>query len=74
MGKWPCYSQKSNYRTENVFSGRNVTSGIPLGSLLESVLLISDLEEIVNSEIVQFEALWIKCHSDDEQIQKDIEN
>lgn len=74
VGKWPCYSQKSNYRAENVISGQNVTSGSPLGSFLESILLISDLEEIVNGEIVQFEALWIKCHSDYEQIQKDGEN
>lgn len=36
------------------FSGQNVTSGIPWGSLLESALLFSDLEEIVNGEIAHF--------------------
>lgn len=56
------------------FSGQNVTSGIPWGSLLESALLFSDLEEIVNGEIAQFEAFWIKCYSDDEQLQKDVKN
>lgn len=74
MGKWPCYRQKSNQRTENVFSRRNVISGIPPGSVLESVLLVSDLEEIANGDIVQFGALRIECHSVDEQLHKGMKN
>lgn len=74
VGKWPCYRQKSNQRTENVFSGRNVISGIPPGSVLESVLLVSDLEEIVNGDMLQFGGLWIKYHSVDEQLHKSMKN
>lgn len=42
--------------------------------MLESVLLVSDIEEIVNGDIVQFGALWIKCHSVDEQLHKGTKN
>ncbi|RMC01236.1 hypothetical protein DUI87_22185 [Hirundo rustica rustica] len=72
--EWCGQQEQGGHSSPVLGTGQNVTRGIPLGSLLEAVFLISDLEEIVHGEIVQFEALWIKCHSDDEQIQKNMEN
>lgn len=65
--------QKSNYRTKkNVFSGQNAACGILPGSLLESVLLISDLEEILIGKLCNLEVSG--PNADDQQLQKDMEN